>query len=315
MRFPKLKALLGAAALAIVNACGAAFAETPRAPLPVPHSFAAGIEAEAAHPGQDPPGANDWLCRPSAAHPEPVVLVHGSPMNATLTWQALAPLLANDGYCVFTLTYGRKMSALFDLGGLTPALASAQEVGGFIDRVRAATGASKVDVIDHSWGGAVVYYALTRLDYATLVDKVIGLAVPYHGSDGPANAAFRVMAHVPEIGPRFFSLCESCQVVVLTTSEYMNWLKADARSLPTVTFTDIVTRYDESATPYTTGLLDGPNVTNIVLQDQCPTDYTEHFELPYDPVAARDVLTALDPAHPQPPACTVVLPMVGTSTN
>ena len=47
------------------------------------------------------------------------------------------------------------------------------------------------------------------------------------------------------------------------------------------------------------------------MQDDCATDYTEHFEIAADPVAAGYVLNALDPAHPRPVPCTVVLPFEG----
>src|SRR5690349_16393997 len=70
-------------------------------PLPVPYSAAAGIAAELTSPGSAPPGANDWSCKPSAAHPDPVILVHGFLANMTVNWQTMAPLLANNGYCVF----------------------------------------------------------------------------------------------------------------------------------------------------------------------------------------------------------------------
>ncbi len=73
---------------------------------PVPYTFSANVIAAALHPGSAPPGSNDWSCKPSAAHPQPVVLVHGLLANMTDNWQTMSPLLANNGYCVFALTYG-----------------------------------------------------------------------------------------------------------------------------------------------------------------------------------------------------------------
>ena len=65
-----------------------------------------GLAAMLLRPTAAPPGANDWSCRPTQAHPYPVILVHGTLANAAFTWQALSPLLANAGYCVFALNYG-----------------------------------------------------------------------------------------------------------------------------------------------------------------------------------------------------------------
>ncbi len=64
-----------------------------------------------------------------------------------------------------------------------------------------------------------------------------------------------------------------------------------------------MTRYDEAVVPYTSGDLAAPGVTNIVVQDQCPNDTSEHGAMAYDPVVAQDVLNALDPANARPVSC------------
>jgi triacylglycerol lipase len=76
-----------------------------------------------------------------------------------------------------------------------------------------------------------------------------------------------------------------------------------------VEYTNIMTKYDELVRPYTSG--SEPGMTNLVLQDFCKTDYTEHFEIAADPVGAQIVLNTLDPAHKKPVPCKVVLPFVG----
>src|SRR3954470_22336590 len=121
---------------------------------PVPYVFSANIIAGATRPGSPPPGANDWACRPSAAHPRPVVLVHGLFANMTDNWQTMSPLLANNGYCVFALTYGTTSTTSpgDQFGGLTTMEASAAQLRTYVNRVLQATGAKKVDLVGHSEG-------------------------------------------------------------------------------------------------------------------------------------------------------------------
>src|SRR4051794_41666368 len=99
-----------AATLALGLSVGTASAGTQ---YPVPYNFAANIVAAVTQPGTPPPGSNNWSCKPSRAHPEPVVLVHGLLANMTDNWQTMSPLLANHGYCVYALTYGVQPNATF----------------------------------------------------------------------------------------------------------------------------------------------------------------------------------------------------------
>jgi triacylglycerol lipase len=83
---------------------------------------------------------------------------------------------------------------------------------------------------------------------------------------------------------------------------------------PGVRYTNIVTRNDELVVPYTSGIEQGPNMTNHVVQEQCPLDQSEHNSMAVDPIVAQDVLNALDPEHPAPVPCTLVLPAIGAPT-
>src|SRR3954468_4662717 len=96
-------------------------------------------------------GVNDWSCRPSAAHPRPVVTAHGLFGNGPGNFLAVAPMLAGQGYCVFTPTYGQ--SVLPGMRGTDYVKNSAKEFGRYIDKVMAATNASTVDIVGHSEGG------------------------------------------------------------------------------------------------------------------------------------------------------------------
>ncbi|SDC64463.1 triacylglycerol lipase [Rhodococcus tukisamuensis] len=109
----------------------------------MPYQFLAGVPLELGNPGGSAPGSNDWSCRPSAAHPEPVVLVHGTGGNKQTNWATYAPLLANEGYCVYALTYGAYDDLpwpLSALGAFRPMDESAQQLADFVDRVPASTG-------------------------------------------------------------------------------------------------------------------------------------------------------------------------------
>ncbi|AYF73493.1 alpha/beta fold hydrolase [Nocardia yunnanensis] len=283
-------------------------AGTATADQPDPsYSYFGGLAAELTTPGQPPPGANDWTCKPAAAHPNPVVLLHGL-SNDTVTWNSLSPVLSAAGYCVFTTTYGTGALGPV-MGAIAPIAESARQISDFIDRVRAATGSEKVDLVGHSMGGAVPFYVLNHLGGIAKIDHYVALAAPLHGSTISGLANLQPLLESTPAGAALTAQCGPCELS--PGSAVFLDLNADAAVAPDIRFTTMVSRYDEIATPWTTGLLDGPNVDNVVLQDRCPTDFTEHYELPSDPVAVRAVLDALDPAHARPASCAVVLPFAG----
>src|SRR3954464_11924673 len=94
-----MTALLCAAAVLGFGATTVAVADD----YPVVYNWPAAIVASEAQP--TPPGANIWTCRPTAEHPRPVVLVPGLSGNGGRDYYAAAPLLANNGYCVFMFDY------------------------------------------------------------------------------------------------------------------------------------------------------------------------------------------------------------------
>lgn len=294
-----LAALLAAVAVLVAVPASA------NAELPVIYNGVLGY----AHvsPTASPPGANDWSCKPSAAHPRPVVLVHGTFADMSDSWQALSPLLKNNGWCVFALNYGSYAgSGAIGVYGVGEIRNSAKELSAFVDKVLTATGAGEVDMVGHSQGGMMPRYYLKFLGGAAKVHTLVGLSPSNHGTtlDGIAVLA----AFFPGATQFTGILCPACEEQIVG-SAFLNELNAGGDTVPGVEYTVIQTRYDQVVTPYTSAFLSGAN--NVLLQNQCVLDLGDHLSMPYDHIADADVLTALDPAHPRHPLCTPILPTSG----
>lgn len=278
--------------------------------LPVIYSFPVAAAAGMATPNRAPPGANDWSCRPSAAHPFPVVLVHGTFENMIINWNALSPLLANNGYCVFALNFGTK--AGLPIKALGPISESAVELRAFVDQVLAATGATKVDMVGHSQGGMMPRQYLKFEGGFSKVHALVGLSPSNHGTS--ASRLKTLLDLIPGASPLLNGVldvtCEACNDQ-FTGSDSITALNAGGDTFPAVSYTVIATRRDQVITPYTSSFLSGRDVTNITIQDGCRLDGAEHVAISYDSRALAYVLNALDPAHPIKPPCGLVLPLVG----
>lgn len=281
---------------------------------PVQYNFGPGFQQQLSDPDSPPSGANDWSCTPSAAHPEPVILVHGLFANQTVNWGTFSPLLANEGYCVFTLTYGLKDGVgtpIYQPGGLKPMEESAVELGAFVDKVLDATGAKKVDLLGHSQGTIMPSYYVRFLDGAAKVDDYVSLTPLWDGTTLLGLSTMYAIGKAYGFTMPFDSLlnpiCESC-TQFLTGSDFLKKLHAKGVFDPKVIYTNIITRYDQAVVPYTSGIGEGKNVTNHVLQEKCWQDFSDHAAVATDPNAARLVLNALDPANAEPLTCRLATP-------
>jgi triacylglycerol esterase/lipase EstA (alpha/beta hydrolase family) len=306
LRFLPAAAALAAGTLLLATP-GLARAQTQ---LPVDWDFGAGALAGALFPSTPPPGADNWNCRPSTAHPYPVILVNGTFANQDDNWQAASPLLANHGYCVFTFNYGGS-GIITSTGDIAT---SAGQLGSFVTQVRNATGAARVDLVGHSQGGMMPRYYLKFDGGAQYVHTLVGLAPSNHGTtlDG-LETLVSALGAIGLVNSAINADCTAC-VQQEAGSAFLANLNAGGDTVPGVNYTVIESKDDEVVTPYTSAFLSGPGVTNITVQNQCPLDASDHLEIAADPVALADMLNALDPSAPVKVPCLVVLPVTGPIT-
>jgi hypothetical protein len=151
-------------------------------------------------------------------------------------------------------------------------------------------------------------YYINNLGGDSTVNALIGLAPSNHGTT--LDGLIKLAGYFGLTSSDVASICQSCAEQE-AGSAFLTALNAGGGLRPSVQYTVIETAYDEIVTPYTSAFLSGPNVTNITLQNSCLLDGADHIAVAYDEVALRDVENALDPAHPKPALCTVVLPAVG----
>ncbi|MEU7720076.1 esterase/lipase family protein [Streptomyces tibetensis] len=245
-------------------------------------------------------GWNDYSCKPSASHPRPVVLVHGTLGNSVDNWLGLAPYLQVRGYCVFSLDYGQLDGVPF-FHGLGPAEKSAGQLKDFVDKVLAATGADETDVVGHSQGGMMPRYYLKFLGGAAEVHALVGIAPSNHGTD--LNGFTHLLPYFPGAAD-LLSKNTPALADQVTGSAFLAKLNAGGDTVPGVRYTVIATRYDEVVTPWRSQYLSGPDVHNVLLQDLCPLDLSEHVAAGLlDRVVFHEVANALDPGRATPTTC------------
>ncbi|MBB5915172.1 triacylglycerol esterase/lipase EstA (alpha/beta hydrolase family) [Nocardia transvalensis] len=257
------------------------------------------------NPDVGPPGTNDWNCKSDRP---PVVLVHGTWVNAYNSFAYMSQPLKDAGFCLFTFNYGR--SNLLEGGGLGSVLPgvsatgyvqeSAKQLSTFVDRVLTSTGAPKVDLIGYSLGGAMSNWYLKKEGGAAKVGKLVTYGATHHGTSLDGIGALG--RAINNFGIDVLGLIEifvgHAGIQQTIGSDFINELNAGGDTAPGVDYTVVGSRYDEVTNPYDlTFLKAGPGATvhNITLQDGCEQDLSDHLTMMYSPRALSIALNALDP--------------------
>lgn len=281
------------------------------------YNFFSGIAPEIANPGGALPGANRWDDPLDADHPYPVILMHGTGGGGQTNWGTYVPLLFNDGYSVFTLTYGalkHRPWPINALGGMAPIEDSAAEFGEFVDKVLDRTGATQIDVVGHSQGTLVPNYYAKFLGGAPNIRKYISLSPLWEGTGAFGVGVLKQVDLRLGIDPLKILPCRAAAQMT-KGSEFIEKLNSGGTPyVDGIEYTNISTRFDEFVRPYTSGQVEplpGQSVTNIVVQENCGQDFSDHLGICGSPRAAQHVLNALDPKVAEQVPCSFVPPFFG----
>ncbi len=259
-------------------------AAVPTTAVPTPSSSVPTLAPTASPiplPDVHVPGVNDPFCRSAE---RPVVLLPGTFSTVQSNFTALAAALQADGRCVYGLNYS--------LAGVAPVRESATAAAGFVQDVRAATGADQVDVVGFSQGGLVLRTALRLDGLAPAVATAVLIAPSFHGSTAD------LLTGVPA------AACPACADQT-AGSALLTELDAGGDLDGQVRYATISSRDDTVVTPVDGQSPVGPadRVRSLAIQDRCPRATVSHLDLPADPGVVGWVGAALDSdGRPEPTA-------------
>ena len=280
-------------------------------------TFPTALATSFLRPFADPPKTNNWSCKPSAAHPEPVILIHGTWENAYDNWAGLAPILADQGYCVYALNYGNT-TGLPAFNATGDMVASNTQVATFVTKVLTSTKAKHVALIGHSQGGAQARYYANLVAPAGQVTKVIMITPSNHATTLSGITTLGDLLGLKQFGFTVLQLAQMPAAVqqASPTAPFYVKLNGNGETRKGIDYTVIGTKYDEIVTPYTQSFITagaGATVDNITLQNVCPQDLSEHLSAAYSKNVAQIVLNKLDPDHPHAIKCYAQAALTGTT--
>jgi pimeloyl-ACP methyl ester carboxylesterase len=159
-----------------------------------------------------------------------------------------------------------------------------------VDKVRAATGAAKVDLVAHSEGGLVARWYVKFLGGADAVGRFVSLGSPQQGTYVANILKF--------VGLGSCAGIVACQQMSIG-SEFLNELNGGDDTPGPVRWTTVRTWQDELVRPVgNAALADG--ATNVLIQSTCPLRVVGHLGLVLDGTTYTVVRQALTDAPIRP---------------
>ncbi|WP_328344516.1 lipase family alpha/beta hydrolase [Micromonospora sp. NBC_00421] len=258
---------------------------TPSVPVvpaaPADRTAATGRAAPAADPAAaDAAGGEPGFAR-VAATANPVIVVGGL-VGVAIAYEPIAARLRADGFRVYVY----QLPGL-GFGDITD---SARAFAGFVDQVRTATGAARVDIVGHSEGGLVSRWYAKFLGGTDRIGRYVSLGSPQQGTYVANIIAFAGLGDCVGI--------IACQQMSIG-SDFLTSLNAGDDTPGSVRWTTIRTNQDELVRPVGNATL-ADGATNVLVQAWCPLRVVGHLGLVLDGTTYTVVRQALTDAAIRP---------------
>lgn len=208
-----------------------------------------------------------------AAGKKPVIIVAGTLQRAD-SYEPLAARLRANGHQVY----------IYELPNLGRGdiAHSATGLAAFADRVRAETGADKVDLVGHSQGGLVARQYVKFNGGADHVRNLVGLGTPNRGT-------------LTSLVPSALGVGKDGAVAfdqMVPGSDFLRALNQGDDTIGDVRYTNFYTNQDLIVVPVATATLND-GAMNVRIQDQLPDNRVTHPGLPFDPAVQNGIEDAL----------------------
>ncbi|HEX5543303.1 MAG TPA: alpha/beta fold hydrolase [Micromonospora sp.] len=217
----------------------------------------------------------------AVASANPVIVVGGL-IGISIAYEPIAARLRADGYRVW----------IYQLPGLGVGdiRDSARALSSYVDQVRAATGATKVDLVTHSEGGLVSRWYVKFLGGADKVGRYISLGTPQQGT---------YVANIMNfVGLGSCAGVVACQQMTIG-SDFLAGLNAGDQTPGAVRWITVRTWQDELVRPVDNATL-ADGATNVLVQSSCPLRVVGHLGLVLDGTTYTVVRQALADAAIRP---------------